>query len=74
MSRVRDMFISYSELILGICRASEKKISSERAISRSVHGVVKNAVFVPICGYAFNDERMQKTCKIFDFETPTYET
>ena len=39
--RVRDLSISYSELILGICRMSEKKMTSERAISRSVHGVEK---------------------------------
>ena len=58
VSRVRDVSISYSELISSICRVSEKKMFSERAISRSVHGVEK-VQFLWLC----IDERMQKHAK-----------
>ena len=64
MPRVRDMFISYSELISGICRASEKKIMSERAISRSVHGVEKMQFLCQfVVMHNFKYDRMQKDAK-----------
>ena len=68
MSRARDMFISYSELILGICRASEQKISSERAISRSVHGVEKMQFLCQfVVMHNFKYDRMQKDAKYLIF-------
>ena len=68
MSRVRDMFISYSELISGICRASEKKIISERAISRSVHGLEKMQFLCQfVVMHNFKYDRMQKDAKYLIF-------
>ena len=68
MSRVRDMFISYRELISGIFRASEKKIISERAISRSVHGVEKMQFLCQfVVMHNFKYDRMQKDAKYLIF-------
>ena len=68
MSRVRDMFMSYSEHISGICRASEKKIISERAISRSVHGVEKMQFLCQfVVMHHFKYDRMHKDAKYLIF-------
>ena len=65
------MFISYSELISGICRAGEKKINqiiSERAISRSVHGVQKMHFLCQfVVMHNFKYDRMQKDAKYLIF-------